>query len=950
MIGLRDIYDAVVVGGGVCGYAAAAKLAQQGASVLLVERRPALGWEGTWAFRLDWSSTSSSIGARIAERVQDVGGLARGRLDAPILEMVLDREAAAMGLDVLLYACPVGLTVTDNQAAAVVVAGKSGEITLRAKAFVDATEDGFLWRLTGVPFDEPSAVGGVFSMYLNGVQNVPSDPADIGELGGAQGVVLKPSVWPGEAALDFETPQTDIRVARRMMPELLKAARDAMDGLAGANVTHVGVEPFPLATARLSSDGGAAHPEIRNLFGAGPWSSPSEAAHDLATRFQIGESAGDVIGSRLSELAVPPKADHESPTKAAPPVFESDVLVCGGGTAGAFAAIAAACGGAKTTLIEPTTFLGGIGSGGGIHSYYHGVKGGIQDEADERLAEMTPLFCPSGKAQGFHPEPKKVVLQQMADEAGVDLVFDTVVTGVETEEAKSELPATPSSEPMRQITGVIAAGPDGNALYRARVVVDSTGDADVAVMAGVPFTFGRDADNLPHAFSQPAGRIDGESKLLITNFDAGYCDPTDIVDLTRARRLGLSHLWRDKVEASKRFVYIAPLIGLRNSRQIQGEYRLTFSDEVSGREFPDVIAYARSHFDNHGFDYENESDEAMFWVWVLGNWRRQFGCEIPYRCLLPRGVDGLLVACRAISITHDAHNQLRMQRDMQLIGEAAGTAAALSVQAGVEPRDLPIQDLQKALFDSGAIGPRERPKLPEPGEPVEVHDSTWNVAQPPARPIDEWARELGGEETQEATWQLVRAGAEAVPLLKEALKSDQPAKRQWAATALAMLRQPEAVPELMASVKERRTDAPEGHKAAPFWQSGVCLLGRVGSNDALPVLLDVLRDRDTSLDALVAAIRAVGRIGDASAAPDLETLLTRDDLPTVRDLQVSTAAAGGSVKEDALWQIELAAAEALARFGSPRPDVIARCQKDPRAYVRRYADRLAREADDAARS
>ncbi len=927
-------YDAAVFGGGLCGFAAARTLARRGAAVLLVERRPVLGWELTWAYHRVLGTPAGETAGWFAAAMTAAGGCRDGQLDPPIAELVLDREAAAAGMDVLLYAQHVAVSCREGRLTGVVLGTKAGELVVRARAVLDATENALLWRLAGGEAEPPEDPAARYALVLNNVS--PDAATDV------EGAAVRPAPWPGEAAVEFTVPDGDIRSARLALPDVLRAVREQAPVPDEALVTAVAVEPYPMSPWRSAKRDGPA----LNLIPAAPWraSTMFGGALSASQRLAIGDHAAGNTVHALAALMAPDPEEAAPQSQVAPPAHAADVVVCGGGTGGAFAAIAAARRQAKTLLLEAGTGLGGVGTGGGIHSYYHGVTGGLQDEADARLEELTPLFGPPDKTQGFHPWAKQVVLEQMAHEASLQVVYNTTITGVRTEHVPSALPARSDDrgERVRRITAVVAAGPDGNALYEASAFVDGTGDGDVAALAGASFTFGREADGLPHAYSLPAGRLSDDGTLRITNFDAGYCDPTDPVDMTRARRRALQHYWTDRFDAASRLLYIAPVLGLRNSRLVEGDYVLTFADEIAGRQFPDVVAYATSHFDNHGFDFENESDEAMLWVWMLGNWGRRFGCEIPYRCLLPRGIEGLLMACRALSITHDAHNQLRMQRDLQRVGEAAGIAAAMAAQRGSTPRELPIEDLQAELLQTGALGKPEPRQLPAPRQEADIHDASWVPPQPPARPAAEWAERLGTEDGPEAAWQLLRQGTDALPHLLDAAKSEAPACRFWAATALAMMRRPEAAPELRTALAGRRDSEREGRKTAPLWQGAMILLGRLGDRQAVPELCKVLTDSGGGLDTLIAAVRALGRIGDPAAAPAIEQMLERDDLPTERTLQVSVAAVG-QVVEDSRWQLDLAGAEALAKLGTPRPDLIQRHLHDERALVRRYAQRLAED-------
>jgi HEAT repeat protein len=158
-----------------------------------------------------------------------------------------------------------------------------------------------------------------------------------------------------------------------------------------------------------------------------------------------------------------------------------------------------------------------------------------------------------------------------------------------------------------------------------------------------------------------------------------------------------------------------------------------------------------------------------------------------------------------------------------------------------------------------------------------------------------------------------------------------------------MLNRPEAAPGLVECVRQRTSDIPaQSRKAAPIWVPAMLLAGRIQAREAVPAIAAVLADKAAGLDALIAAVRALGRIGDSTAVPAVEAMLKRDDLPRHRVLQKSSGVAA-DVVEDCLWQVELAAAETLARLGTLRPDLVDRHRSDPRAYVRRYAEKVQQE-------
>jgi flavin-dependent dehydrogenase len=920
-------HDVVVVGGGLAGVACALTLARRGREVLLVERRPALGWESTMAGQLEYRSTSPLAG-EIVQEMERVGGVRGNTLDGPILEMLLDRMVRDAGVRVLLYSFPLRLIFGGNAALGVVIGGRGGERIVRGRAVVDATEEALLWRQTEIPRRDLGPVPGRYSFFMNNGGGDLDLPLDLGD-----GIVIKPSVWRGEARIECEVAEASILPARTRLPDAIRRVREVPQ-LKEALITHAANEVFPSSPSVWFQDDGIIHPMLPSLHGCGIWA--VEAENTPAGRIALGERVAAVVDNSQ----VP--SDHPAASIAGsvlpPSEMTGEVIVVGGGTGGAIAAIAAAREGMKTVLIEATNSLGGIGTAGAIHSYYYGLTGGIQDEVDARTAEITPLFCGRWDVRGFHPEAKKLVLHEMAQEAGVEIHLDTIVTGVRLaapvargEGNGARDLALRDGGVRRNLAGVLTASARGAAAYGARVFIDGTGDGDVAAMSGVPFILGRERDNICHTYSQVAGRLDPDTRgLRHLNFDAGYVDPTDVEDMTRGRRSGIQLYWQETFTEENRILYIAPLLGVRQGRQILGEYQLTFADEIAGRRFEDAVSFTESHYDNHGYDYENESDEAALWVWALGNWKRFIGCEVPYRCLLPFNLDGLLIGSRALSMTYDAHHAFRMQRDIQRIGEVAALAAAQAIRQGVEPRRINVKELQSKLRQRGILDERHRPKpaIRDGRTPGPVAGTTTDP-----------------DTAKEMVWLAVRDKEAGLPALRDALKSPDPDIRFKASVALATLGTDEGISALLRYVKDRASGMPEGVRTVPLWQAAIPFLGIAGDRRSVPTLVGVLGDRRAPLDALVASVRSLARIGDAEAVPAIRDVLKRGDLPIERTLR-GTAGVRAAV-EDARWQIEIAAAEAMGRLGAPADEVWSILRPhldDHRAYVRRYAGRVLREA------
>jgi len=521
------------------------------------------------------------------------------------------------------------------------------------------------------------------------------------------------------------------------------------------------------------------------------------------------------------------------------------------------------------------------------------------------------------------------VLQEMLIEAGVEMIFESTACGVETETVKSLLPAKRGSKSARRIKSAVIAGPSGCTNVAAEVFIDSTGDADLAAMAGADFIFGRVSDGMPHAYTQSSSSIrrDDKGNLLIAhnNFDAGYCDPTDPRDLTRARIAGLKLYCRGKYDDPSRLTTLAEQIGLRNSRLIKGDCTITFADQIVCREYPDVIGYTYANYDNHAVDYENESPQTMMWCWGLGNWRTLIGSEIPYRAILPVGIEGLLIACRALSVDFDGHNQLRMQRDLQRVGEAAGIAAAMAVKSGKTPRAIDVKKLQEKLFKSGALLDSGKGYHTDSWKPENLFSLTYNRLR------------IGDKDSGSVKW-IAQSTTDEKSLMSR-MNSGDIKESTMSAILLGAAGKKEAMEKLLACVKEKSDIRADGERSTQFWKPAIAVLGWNKCADAVPLLEDILLDKASDQPAIVLALNALGNIGNKKSASVIKKMLSRKDLPAEQIFKKS----GGSmpaVKENALWKIELAAAKNLAKLGSPARKLAEKYLNDERGPVRKFARSL----------
>lgn len=417
--------------------------------------------------------------------------------------------------------------------------------------------------------------------------------------------------------------------------------------------------------------------------------------------------------------------------------WQADVLVVGSGSAGATAAITAAREGLSVALVERYGFMGGI-STQALDTFYgfftpgekaRKVVGGVPDlVVGELLRQKACIYRPNtyGAGQGitYDPEALKVIWEQMACEAGVRLLYHTFVLDALVADGR--------------VTGVIAASKGGLIQLDAAVIIDASGDADVAAAAGVPYesaehgpvqslttTFRLANIDMPraravrkeqlHALMAEAieqgyalPRREGSvhitpiDRMMATNMTrVGQIDATDPEQLTRAEIEGrrqareYARFLIDRVPGYEQasLVGFSHQIGIRESRRIFGDYRLTRADVLAARQFDDSIAQCGAPIEDHHAGSDTQ------WEYLPEG--ATYG--IPYRCLLPQKVEGLLVAGRCLSAQHDAHASVRSMGQCMAMGQAAGVAAALAVQERTTPREVAPAALRARLRALGAI-------------------------------------------------------------------------------------------------------------------------------------------------------------------------------------------------------------------------------------------------------
>lgn len=450
---------------------------------------------------------------------------------------------------------------------------------------------------------------------------------------------------------------------------------------------------------------------------------------------KAGAAAGlSISGSRLN--ACPQKGDSDSLRESGrniPIADECDVVVCGAGPAGVSAAIASARAGAQTRLIEVNGCLGGIWTAGLLCVILDfDNKPGLMEEYEQRLDERSVGMRYDRGHLIYDPEVMKLILEDMCVDAGVRVRLHTRIVAALKDDAN-------------RLQAVITDSKSGRQAVRAKVFVDATGDGDLASLAGCEFEYGNAeggegqpmsliamvaglaADEVAmfvRGLAEPRGERSPKKRLLEELRRAGvepsYSSPslfylpghlmcmvvnheyrvrgTNADDVTAATLRGRAEIHRcvdglrglGGIWKNIQLVTVAEHIGVREGRRVKGLYEITYQDLIEGRRHDDAVCQVRFGVDVHSPNPEKSRGFDHGAV-------RAKPYDIPYRSLIARDAQGLLLAGRCISGDFIAHSSYRVTGNSVATGQAAGTAAALAAQTGRLPKDLPWQEVERAV-------------------------------------------------------------------------------------------------------------------------------------------------------------------------------------------------------------------------------------------------------------
>lgn len=763
----------------------------------------------------------------------------------------------------------------EGQPCGIVMANRAGRQAVIAKTIIDASDRALVARLAGARFQPYPAGPQTFRRVVIGgqVQQKPGvtartiEPAFLGPIRASQESGLYPiieytltlpmagdtdSAW---AKADQTARTLTYHPAQQFTSDVLfQVPPDPMAGEESSKGSWTSAAQLPLGAMRPR--------DVKHLFVLGGCADVSREQAEKLLRplalIDLGSRVGAEAAAEAKRLPAPAGvglrgkpasepaekgdvrellvgvrpnqklATIEQEAGSLPVLGRYDVVVIGGGTAGAPAGLAAARQGAKTLVVEQLCGLGGVGTTGAISNYCQGNRVGFTASV--------------GCGNSWIIEEKMEWWRSTLLKAGAEIWFDSIGAGALVD---------PTGE---RVLGAVVVTPRGRGVVLARVVVDATGNADVAAAAGAACVYTDESEFAMQGTGLPPRQL-GAS---YTNTDYAYTDETDLLDV-----------WHLYVYAKERFqgaFDLGQLVDTRERRRIVGEYTLTILDQITDRTFPDTIAKALTSYDTHGYIIDP-------YLLLRHPLRQKFSSYVPYRCLLPKGLEGILVTGIALSAHRDAQPIVRMQPDIQNQGYAAGAAAAMAAKAGTLVRHIDIRALQRHLVKIGNLPESVLTDTDSHPLPQE------RVAAAVDRLLDDYralAVILGHRDT-------------SLPLLEKAYRQAEGEKKLAYAKVLGMMGDATGLETLVAEVKRAKDwdvkpswnigrEHPDAIRAG--WEMSpldntLAALGRTRRPEALPVVLEklALLRPESGMSHHRAVCMALEWLADPRAAKPLAELL-----------------------------------------------------------------------------
>lgn len=706
--------DLVIVGGTSGAVAAAGAAARCGCKVFLVAPLPYLGDDICGTLRLICEENEKPANY-LSRRL-----FLQSKLPTPLyIKTELENELIDNDVQ-FLYSSYVTNVLADNtgNVAGVVIANRSGRQAIRAKAVIDATHTAAVAKMAGAKSTAFKAGEYEFGFVVVG-NSEKEIPQVVKRKKLPYSLLVKNKQLPVTQYV-FRLPVKDESYAT--LQEIEQIIRDkTWDAEQGDSSDIIEYVPFTaietqetfhrdFSSVRHIPMDALTPKGVKNLWVLGPSAGVSrEVAKHLmrpVNSIVLGEITGELIASRIAGQALADKVQvvggkersdnygkvgevllpfrpgklkgYALSPKASLPVLGSyDVVVVGGGTAGAPAGISAAKQGAKTLVLEYLHGLGGIMTLGFIGKYWDGYRGGFSAIVDEGVRNMAPLDHPrqlKNWKDSHNSDWKQEYFRKELRRAGGDVWFGVMGCGALVQQ--------------NAIKGVVVTTPFGRGVIKAKVVIDSSGSADMAIAAGAAYhSTGK------HVAVQGAGMGPWAPYDYYNNNDWAFIDDTDILDISRI------YVQAKRKNAGKYDMVKLPQT--RERRRVVGEYSVSVSDVLNHRRYPDTISYHKSSFDTHGMIVDP--------YFILSPPQKRhaiYDADVPLRALLPKGLEGILTTGLGASADRDAMPVIRMQSCLQNQGFAVGYLAAQAVKENKPIRKIDIKKIQRYLVEMGNLPER----------------------------------------------------------------------------------------------------------------------------------------------------------------------------------------------------------------------------------------------------